>query len=274
MRRQLLISLAFISGVLDLHATVIVQEDFNRTGGLHNKNATIFSSLVSAAGGSNVWKARDGPTQFEADGNVSTTPTSPTDGGAYLTLGNYINNTKGSSAGIFDLQITIGDITNGAVRDTWTSIGFSTLNTPNINNDFAKTMGIATGLFRNSGEVTYLGGPEGDGRLFPSNAELNPGNGIPVTIRINLDVSTYDGVSDFGKVTYFLNGDSTSSGTYSYPQAYNFNSILISINDKSNGQLSGLSLSQPLLVIPEPSGLIAGLGCGMLLVIYRRRSDI
>ncbi len=273
LRKLFVIGLSSACAVSNLPAAIIIQEDWNRTGAIHNKDATVFSSAITAAGGSATWVARDGAFQFNANGTLTFDAGAADDGSAYLNLGNYINNSKGSATGIFDLQMTIGDITTGNATNTWTSLGFSILNQPDINTQFTRLSeadsngtGVATTIVRQNGTVSFFAGPDTDNSL----ANANPGNGISNTLRINLDLSKYNGTTNFGTVSYFLNGSSTATRVFNYTSANNFNALLISVNDQSNGRLSSLTLSQ--VEIPEPSGLLVGFGGCALLILRRSRT--
>ena len=120
------------------HAAVIVAEDFGGSGGaLTGTTANTFASGITAAGGSSTWVADPG---FLDDGSVSVSRRA-----AYLNLGSYINDAKGTANGKFDLTMTISE-TTGA----WISLGFSTLNTPATTFDFtgAEVPGLGTIVYR------------------------------------------------------------------------------------------------------------------------------
>ncbi|MCX6630380.1 MAG: hypothetical protein NTW28_22400, partial [Candidatus Solibacter sp.] len=123
---------------------ILIKEDFGGTGAaLHGTTADTFDAAITAAGGSSTWVAA---ANFLDNGAV----TLATRQAAYLNLGNYINNARGTAAGLFNLTMTIWPTTG-----TWISLGFATNNTPNTLKDFTDTgsgaataVGMATILYR------------------------------------------------------------------------------------------------------------------------------
>jgi hypothetical protein len=262
------VTASLILVVTSANAAVIVAENFGGTGAaLNGTTADTFNAAITAAGGSSTWAAA---ANFLDNGVV----TLATRQAAYLNLGSYINDTRGTAAGLFDLTMTISP-TAGA----WISLGFAGENNPNTLKDFTNsgqagtaTTGIGTIIYRNTGELDMFGGPKNGGVVDGPNG--NTGNR---TLTVSLDLTPtggFNGTSNFGTVSWFdsvlgnvgLLGDIPTS-SYKYTSAQDFGSILISETASSSGTISGLSLSQ----IPEPSYTIALLGLGGLGVILRRR---
>jgi hypothetical protein len=166
--------------------------------------------------------------------------------GAYLNLGSYINDAKGTAAGKFELTMTIGP-TTGA----WLSLGFAAENTPNTLKDFtntgsgtAATTGLATIIYRATGAVGEL---DMFGGTTLTNALDGPdGNTGFRTLTVTLNLTPaggYNGTSNFGTVTW---SDSVlgTLGSYTYTTTRTFGSILITESASSSGTISALSLTQ------------------------------
>ncbi|MEN8785923.1 MAG: sialate O-acetylesterase [Akkermansiaceae bacterium] len=213
---------------------VIVNEAFDGTGvALDGSTAMIFEDAITAAGGSSSWVSSD---TFSDNGGVA--PGSSNNSSAHLNLGSYINNTKGTGAGIFELTMTIGQITG--TGNNWLSISFSEDNSPSTTNHFLNLDATGTIILRqrNSGELDMWAGP---GNTNSSQGTTN--NSGSRTLTIALDLSSHDGVSDFGTVTW---SDSVHGvvGTHSYTSDTDFNSILLSEANGTTSTISNLTLTQ------------------------------
>ena len=135
---------SLILAVTSANAAVIVADNFGGTGAaLNGKTADTFDAAITAAGGSSTWVAAG---NFFDNGVV----TLATRQAAYLNLGPYLDNAKGTAAGLFKLTMTISPTTG-----QWISLGFATNNTPNTLKDFTDTgsgaataVGMATILYR------------------------------------------------------------------------------------------------------------------------------
>jgi len=255
------------------NAAVIVSENF---GGLDANNlsgtsADTFSSAIVTAGGSATWVANSA---FKADGGLTIYR-----GSAYLNLGSYINDAKGASNGIFILQATIAlPIQNGS-EPGFATIGFAQENTPNTGKGFnnqgsgsASTNGLGTLIYRTNGIIDGFGGPSS------TNIVNGPtGNTGDVTMRITLNLSSHNGVNDFGTVYFATNtgvdGAFVELDPYVFNADRNFGSILLSgftsqasSSNTITSSFSDLTLSQ----IPEPAAALLG-SLGMLLLFRRRR---
>lgn len=212
--------------------SVIVQEDFNGTGDpLDGSTAELFDNAVTTAGGSNIWVSSD---TYSDDGSVNVG--SGTNSSAHLSLGSYINDTKGTSTGIFDLTMTIGAVTG--IGNIWLSVGFSELSAPATNNHFINLDATGTIILRGSGELDTWGGPGSN------NAIDGPdGNAGARTVTVTLDLSTHDGVDDFGSVTWSdsLLGEINS---HDYTEDVDFSSIFLSEANGTLSTISNLTLTQ------------------------------
>jgi hypothetical protein len=237
---------AVVLTAVSANAGVIVAENFggNGSGGLAETAADMFSQGITAAGGSATWVANSG---FLDNGSVSVNKKA-----AYLNLGSYINDTKGTSDGLFTLTMTISQTTG-----SWISVGFAQENTPSTDRDFTggtvvspaptlTTNGLGTIIYRAqtaspAGELNMYGGP-GSG-----NAVDGPdGNTGSRTLTVTLDLTPaggYNGTTNFGKVTW---SDSALGvlGSYTYTTARNFGSILITGSATTAGTISSLKLFQ------------------------------
>ena len=218
----------------------LIEEDFGGSGGaLHGTSTDTFASAITAAGGSATWVAAS---NFRDNGVVNLA----TRQAAYLNLGSYINNAKGTAAGKFELTMTIGPTVG-----SWISLGFAAENTPNTLKDFtnsgsgtATTTGLATIIYRATGAVGELDMFGGNGN---ANAVDGPdGNTGNRTLTVTLDLSPaggFNGTSNFGTVTW---SDSVlgNLGTFTYTTTRTFGSLLITESASSSGTVSALKLTQ------------------------------
>jgi hypothetical protein len=227
---------------------ILIKENFGGIGAaLNGTSADTFALGIVVAGGSSTWVA---DAVFLDNGVV----TLATRVGAYLNLGSYIDDTRGTADGKFDLTMTISPTTG-----TWISLGFATQNAPSTMKDFtnsgsgtSNTTGIATMVYRATnapGEIDMWGGPLTGGAV--DGPDNNTGNRM---LTVSLDLTPaggYNGVNNFGKVTW---SDSVlgALGGYTYTSAQNFGSILVTDSYNSSGTISALTLTQiwfPLLQI-------------------------
>jgi hypothetical protein len=245
-------------------AYVIVAENFggDGTGDLNATAADTFYSGITTAGGSATWAANSG---FDDNGYVSAARKA-----AYLNMGSYINDTKGTADGLFELTMTISETTG-----TWISLGFGVENTPSTDRDMTggtnvspqptlTTTGLGTIVYRDAlNELDMFGG------TGSTNAVDGPDNNTGArTLTVKLDLTGYNGTTTFGNVTW---SDSVLGvlGSYTYTTARNFGSILVTAAGATptSGTISNLTLSQS---IPEPA-TIGLLLIGSLMGFYRRR---
>ncbi|YCM46895.1 sialate O-acetylesterase (plasmid) [Verrucomicrobiaceae bacterium 227] len=219
----------------------LVNEAFNGAGAaLDGSTAEVFADAITTAGGSNAWVSSD---TFFDNGGVA--PGTSNNSSAYLKLGSYINNTKGTSAGLFELTMTIGSVTGDG--NAWLSMGFSELNSPATNNHFLNNDATGTIILRISGggELDMWGGPGG------ANAIDGPNNNAgDRTLTVALDLSTHNGVDDFGSVTWSdsLLGELAS---HAYTEDVDFSSIFLSEANGTITTLGNLTLTQVDAVVPQ-----------------------
>jgi hypothetical protein len=244
---------------------VIVAEGFggDGTGDLTGTAADTFYSGITAAGGSATWAANSG---FDDNGYVSAARKA-----AYLNMGSYINDTKGTADGLFELTMTISQTTGAS----WISLGFGVENTPSTDKDMTNAAnGTAVGTTTGLGTIIYrslTSNPWGELDMYGGAGSANnidgPDNNTGArTLTVTLDLTGYNGTTNFGKVTW---SDSSlgTLGSYTYTVARNFGSILITAagTTPTSGTISNLTLSQS---IPEPAtmgllllGSVMGLRC-------------
>jgi hypothetical protein len=214
-------------------ATVIIAENFggDGTGALHSTTADIFSSGITSAGGSATWAAAAG---FKDNGSVSPVFNQS----AYLAVGSYINATKGTASGLFTLSATLTKSTTGS----WGSIGF--FRNPAITADFTQPsgngIGLATLIYRTSGELDGFGGP---GSL--NNVDGPDAQSGPQLLTVVLDLTGHDNSTNFGSVSFYQGTADPGKllGTYHYTADYSFDAIGLS-QASYNGTFSGLQLVQ------------------------------
>ena len=190
---------------------------------------------------------------------MTTDRSAPVVDAAYLNLGSYINDAKGTANGKFDLTMTISETTG-----SWISLGFSTLNTPATTFDFtgAEVLGLGTIIYRANGELDMFIGPRTTGS--PDGPDGNTG---PRTLTVRLDLTPaggYDGVSNFGTVTWTDSGLGAVNnlGTAFALPNQPIGAILVSAANLASGTISGLTLTQstggpdtdpPTLVSTDPA---------------------
>lgn len=203
-------------------ATPIVLENFSGSGTpLGGSAADTFAPAITTAGGSSVWGAASG---FLESGAVGGSASSA----AYLNLGTYINDTKGTAAGKFDLTMTLAE-----APTAWVSLGFVGSNSPGTSANFTSMSGVGSIIYR---AQTGVVAPNADGELDMFGG-LGNTNGVDGpdhntgfrTLTVTLDLTPaggYNGTSNFGTVTW---SDSVLGvlGAYTYTASRNFGSILI-----------------------------------------------
>jgi hypothetical protein len=219
-------------------------------------------------------------TDFRADGSVVGTGSAAQRGGsAYLNLGTYINDAKGTANGKFVLTATISSVTGGS----WLALGFATQTAPNTLRNFtnassggtASTQGYANMVYRVSGDIDQF---RGLGNLNPVAADDVTFSSAR-TLTITLDFTPlggYNGTSNFGTATFGANtgvGDTYEEfGSSVFSANASIGSLLLSWAGSSTdgnvtgGGFSNLTLSQ----IPEPSAALLG-SLGLLALLRRRR---
>jgi hypothetical protein len=243
-------------------ATPLVVGNFSGSGAsLDGTTADTFAAVITTAGGSPTWDAATG---FLENGAVS--------GGrsaAYLNIGTFLNDTKGTAAGKFELTMTIGETTG-----SWISLGFGAENTPNILKDFTNTgtgtgptNGVATIIYRAqnaspAGELDMFGGPVGTNVIDGPDAQT----GFR-TLTVALDLTPtggYDGTANFGKATWYDSASGAPLGSHTYTAEPNFGSILITRSASTTGTINALALYQTGTVGNTFASWISGFSVGGL----------
>ncbi len=231
------------------HAVIIISENFGGTGAaLNGTTADTFDAGIT--GGSGTWVAAG---NFADNGVISSNGSG---GSAYLPLGSYINDARGTAAGEFNLTIVTSATTN-----TWASFGFSALAAPDTSENFVVNDGVATLLYRSSGELAGfrgLGSASGTGNSMALTGAR--------TLNVNLDLTDWNGTTNFGTATYSDSVEGVIGTSTLNDDSDDFASLLISEANTSTATISSITLEQ----VPEPSSL-ALLGLGSLALLRRRR---
>lgn len=255
-------------------ATLLVSESFGGTSGnpLNATTADTFASGITSAGGSFTWGA---DAVFKADGSGSTS----SGRSAYLSIGSYINNAKGTATGKFTLQATLA-LPTGA---NWATIGFAAENAPNTAKAFndlptggSSTTGVATMLYRTTGDIDQFAPSKSTNQVATDDVLFSGTR----TLTITLDLTTaggYNGTSNFGTVYFGADtgvGNAYSEfGSYTYTADASFSSILLSMSGTTSPSVVNVNAdyaSMTLTQIPEPSTALLG-GLGLLALLRRRR---
>jgi hypothetical protein len=255
-------------------SVVIVSESFTGTGVLHATAADSFSAAVAASGGSGVWAAGSA---FSKDGTVAAVDGNSS---AYLNLGSYINDSKGTAQGWYRLSASIS-----ATTGAWISVGFSVQNTPSTERNFTNT---PAGTPRSDGAATMIrrsvtANPANEVDAFRLNdagtgqTQLDGPDGLLGTrvLTIELDLTPaggYNGVNNFGTARFHDVGFNPTVPflAYTYTSNVSFGAIFLSEADQATGPESGGTISALTLVqVPEPSG--AALVAVALALMPRRR---
>jgi hypothetical protein len=241
-------------------ATVtLVSEDFSgdSTTNLNGTTATTFSSDIITAGGSDAWSA--GST-FKEDGTVA-----GYSGSAGLYMGTYIDDTKGTAAGLFTLSGTISNLTGSG----WVGLTFYTQTLTTSKPVWSSNQGVGVAIRRigsgSSTEFTYFDKtPGGTGDTNTNWTDYGTGD---VTFTVVLDLTDWNGVDNYGSLDFYQNG--TIAYSTEIDADYDFSYVGFSASSSPTGTVSNFSLTQ----IPEPSSfaLLMGLSAGILLVTRRRR---
>lgn len=226
-------------------AGIIVQDDFSGTGNaLNGTSADVFTAI-----GTGQWVAN---ANFFDNGTFASQAGEFTS--AYISLGEYINNTKGNADGKFELTATI-QRTGGR----WFSVGFSSRNTPSANYHFLNyNNNTGTIIQRSSNALDVFTYGNANGADFTGYSGAR-------TVTIALDLTDWDGISNFGSATY---SDSVGGvlTTYEYTSDTDFESLFFTGPASASATFDDLTLTQ----IPEP-GSLALLGLGGLMIARRRR---
>jgi hypothetical protein len=276
-------ALSIAATIQSLSASVIVADTFGGSSSvsLNGSAAPTFEASVVAAGGSGVWSANSA---YKANGQLESTAVGlPTpNSSATLSLGTYIWDSRGTESGLFTLTATISGITGGSseINSRWVSLGFFG-SQPSLTSAFwvgNPPIGIATIVHRqeDNGSNNYFSGMGATGGVDPGRLTGT------VTYSITVDLRSWDGISNFGTVS-FSNSVTSGSTTMNLPNTlttnqfayFGFSGNTSMTGDEPNqlstqgpgANLSNLSLSQ----IPEPaSALLASLALSIF--VFRRKT--
>jgi hypothetical protein len=172
-----------------LCSEILFQDDFSGAG-TSDLNGTTPDVTI----GTTTWTA---VTDYAADGSVAAVPRVSAGRAAYLPLGTLINENRGNADAIYTLSATLDVLDTGSA--TWEAIGFW----PQVN--------PADNMFYENGNAWMLRRGNGDLRVFRG---LSTANGIgengaspndvtgTVDLRIVLDLTSWDGATNYGTVTY------------------------------------------------------------------------
>ena len=258
------LAISSVSATLTQASVIIIQENFAGA-------ASSDLAGTTPTTGTGTWIGDAG---FKADGSMSL-------GGnrsASLDLGSVINDAKGTADGLFQLTTTLAAPTSGA----WYSIGFGQEAAPSTSAHFLGQNSIGSLILRSTGEIDMWAGngftPNGLTAIGNSNAIDGPDltSGETRTFIIEVDLRNWDGVTDFGTVSY---SDSVvgAIGSFAYTEASatsqgdpDWNSITLSGPNTAAGNYSSLTLTQ-ITAVPEP-GSVALLSLGALGILRRRRA--
>lgn len=225
--------------------TTLLFEDFSGDGSasLNGKTPdTVASSLAGV-----VWEASG---FFYRDGLIDIGNRT-----AYLGLGNFINDQKGNADAIFEVSATIDPLAGGG---NWISVGFYNDGVSVGQSGVDNTSGVM--LFRDNGEA--------DGYFNGSIVRDNVATGLSgaQTYGVTVDLSTWDGVTNFGSLVFTIAG--TQSSAYNLTSDIDFAAVGFGTPSTGDGLAYDFTLTQ----IPEVEtfGLLLGI-VALGLVVRRRR---
>jgi autotransporter-associated beta strand protein len=231
-----LVTASLVLAAPSVHAEMktIVAENFSGSGAvLNGKTADTFDSGITAVGGSSTWKAHP---NWKDNGGV---PVSSAYSSAYLNLGTYINDAKGTTNGLFELTMTMSPTVGSS---GWLSLGFALENSPSTNDNFntAGATGVGTMAYRVTSKVAAWGGYKTALAISPTDQTVSGTQTL--TVVLDLTPDNYDGLTKFGKVTFRTNGVTIAS-PITYTGTRSFGSIFLS-QATALGTNSTLTLTQ------------------------------
>lgn len=258
-------TLAALASTATAAPVTLVHETFGGSGSASlagTTPGTFASALTSATpvAGTATWYASPA---FKADGSIG--GATRNDNSAYLYLGSYINNTRGTADGKFTLTANIAKPTAG----TWVSAGFLYIPSDKISSSIDQTFNGGTGNLNGYG--TFLHRTSDSGANFFGGAGTtnsnDPGNiDADASITITLDFTPeggYNGTNNFGTVSFVATwgADQTAEWSYTWTSSIPITGIGFSSSGTNiAGGVSSLTLTQTLSTVPEPANvaLLAG----------------
>lgn len=241
--------------------TLIVENFGGGTEELNGTSADTFNAGITAKGGSGTWASR--PLYYQGNGSILVLTG---DAAAYLTLGSFINDAKGTAAGKFRLSATLTKPTG-----TWTSLGFFS-NPTNPNNSLIGNPpgGLATIIYRASGALQpFAGAGNSNG-----GAQVNGISG-PQVITVELDLTPlggYNGTSNHGTVRYFRGtSPEVSMGSFTFTSSRTFLALGVTKTSTTAGGVSNLTLTQ---VIADAGGPLMEVRHGLNDIVVGATNDL
>lgn len=240
---------------------LLIEENFGGSGtdALNGTTADTFNSAITTASGSSTWQAE--PDAYKANGDIVKGPDS---GSAFLSLGSYINDAKGTANGKFTLTTTIAQ----PHSNFWVSSGFFN-NSASVTGNWTNSGGLATSVNRIDGSTgsDHYQGPGTGGSVFQAGDLTGT-----VTFTTTLDFTPgggYDGSSNFGTVTFANSVNSnTFTATYGSDPDWTHVGFSHSLQDSGTSNVSSLQLTQ----IPESSTVVL-LGLALLAAVGLRKRN-
>jgi len=226
---------------------------------LNGVAADAFDAGVTAAGGSGTWVSKPGG--FQANGAILSTAG---DAAAYLTLGSYINASKGTTSGKFLLSATY---TVKPPTASWVSLGFFSNPTLTNSNFINLIGGLATIIYRS----TSTGLSTFHIKNSPAGSSLAATGAQVVTVELDFTPAAgYNATSNHGKVRYFA-GATQIGPTYTYAAAQSFLGLGMTTSSTPGG-IGALTLKQ---VVPEaPVGALAEVRDGLTDIAVGATNDL
>ena len=245
-------------------SVVLVSHAFDGEGApLNGVSADTFHAGITTAGGSDTWAASG---NYSDNGTI--TVAANAEGSAFLNMGSYINDARGTATGLFNLSVTMTAISGSNSTNAWRGLSFFKPNTPDTNEHFTRgdSAGKGTIIYRGNGDLNAWAGP---------GTSNSAGSGLSVSgpqeLLIVLDLTPaggYDGLDNFGTISFFT-GATQIGNSITYLAERDFGSIGLSNSGvETTSSVSNLLLTQ----IPEPGTLVlVGIALGSLLLFRRRR---
>lgn len=226
---------------------------------LNGVAADAFDAGVTAAGGSGTWVSKPGG--FQANGAILSTAG---DAAAYLTLGSYINASKGTTSGKFLLSATY---TVKPPTASWVSLGFFSNPTLTNSNFINLIGGLATIIYRS----TSTGLSTFHIKNSPAGSSLAATGAQVVTVELDFTPAAgYNATSNHGKVRYFA-GATQIGPTYTYAAAQSFLGLGMTTTSTPGG-IAALTLRQ---VVPDaPVGALAEIRHGLTDIAVGATNDL